>query len=108
MKNDKIYLQHIIESIKNIEFFLGEIKVDEFLKNALIQNAVIRQLEIIGEAVKNVSQDVKKKYKNIQWKEIAGLRDKLIHEYFGVDLNLVWSICKKDIPELKKNISVIK
>ena len=108
MKNDKIYLQHIIESIKNIEVFLGEIKVDEFLKNALIQNAVIRQLEIIGEAVKNVSQDVKKKYKNIQWKEIAGLRDKLIHEYFGVDLNLVWSICKKDIPELKKNISVIK
>ena len=65
-------------------------------------------MEIIGEAVKNVSQDVKKKYKNIQWKEIAGLRDKLIHEYFGVDLNLVWSICKKDIPELKKNISVIK
>ncbi|MEW6026342.1 MAG: DUF86 domain-containing protein [Planctomycetota bacterium] len=77
------------------------------MKDKLVQSAVIRQLEIIGEAVKNLSSDLKKAHNNIRWKDIAGLRDKLIHGYFGVDISLVWTICTKDIPELKKKLSVI-
>ena len=102
MKEDKIYLQHVLDSIKNIENFIEDMEEKEFIKNILVQSAVIRQLEIIGEAVKKLSTDLKIRYKNIPWKDIAGLRNKLIHDYFGVDINLVWTICTKDIPELKR------
>ncbi|MFQ6002196.1 MAG: DUF86 domain-containing protein [Candidatus Zixiibacteriota bacterium] len=107
MKKDKIYLQHIYEATAYVENFIGAMGKDEFLKNILVQSAVIRQLEIIGEAVKNLSAVLKRKYKEIPWSDIAGLRDKLIHGYFGVDLKLVWKISTKDIPELKKQISKI-
>lgn len=104
MKEDKIYLQHIMETINNIESFLGNVDKGSFLENIMVQSAVIRQLEIIGEAVKNLSSQLKKTYKSTPWKDIAGLRDKLIHEYFGVDIRLVWTICKRELPELKKEI----
>jgi len=107
MKEDKIYLQHVLDSIKNIENFIEDIEEKKFIKNILVQSAVIRQLEIIGEAVKKLSTDLKIRYKNIPWKDIAGLRNKLIHDYFGVDINLVWTICIKDIPELKRWVSKI-
>jgi uncharacterized protein with HEPN domain len=107
MKTDKIYLLHIHEAIGHIENFLGTMGKDEFLKNVLVQSAVIRQLEIIGEAVKNLSGVLRRKHKEIHWSDIAGLRDKLIHGYFGVDLKLVWKISTKDIPELKSQISKI-
>lgn len=107
MKEDKIYLQHVLDSIKNIENFIEDMEEKKFIKNILVQSAVIRQLEIIGEAVKKLSTDLKIRYKNIPWKDIAGLRNKLIHDYFGVDINLVWTICTKDIPELKRWISKI-
>ena len=73
----------------------------------LIQDAVIRRLEIIGEAVKNIPFSFRKEYPKIPWKKISGLRDILIHEYFGVDMRLVWRITKKDMPEFKKRISDI-
>lgn len=104
MKEDKIYLQHIIESINNIESFLGNIEKESFMGNIMVQSAVIRQLEVIGEAVKNLSSQLRKTYNSAPWKDIAGLRDKLIHEYFGVDIKLVWAICKREIPEFKKEI----
>jgi uncharacterized protein with HEPN domain len=107
MKKDKIYLQHIHEAIGHIEDFIGTMRKDDFLNNVLVQSAVIRQLEIIGEAVKNLSGILRRKYKEILWSDIAGLRDKLIHGYFGVDLKLVWKIPTKDIPELKNQISNI-
>lgn len=107
MKKDKIYLQHIFEATGYIENFIGTMGKDEFLKNVMVQSAVIRQLEIIGEAVKNLSGIMRRKYKEILWSDIAGLRDKLIHGYFGVDLKLVWKISTKDIPELKEQISKI-
>ncbi len=90
MKRDEIYLKHIIDAIDNIEAFIGKMDKNEFVKSKLVQSAVIRQLEIIGEAVKNVSSHLRKSYSDIPWKDIAGLRDKLIHEYFGVDVQLVW------------------
>jgi len=79
----------------------------EFVELTTIQDAVIRRLEIIGEAVKNIPFSFRKEYPKILWKKISGLRDILIHEYFGVDMRLVWRITKKDMPEFKKRISDI-
>jgi len=79
----------------------------EFVELTTIQDAVIRRLEIIGEAVKNIPFSFRKEYPKIPWKKISGLRDILIHEYFGVDMRLVWRITKKDMPEFKKRISDI-
>ena len=107
MKNDRVYLQHIRDSIVHIENFIQDIDEKTFCRNALVYSAVIRQLEIIGEAVKNLSVDFRKGHKHIPWKDVAGLRDKLIHGYFGVDNLLVWKICKKEIPELEKFIQEI-
>ncbi|HLD35330.1 MAG TPA: DUF86 domain-containing protein [Planctomycetota bacterium] len=107
MKKDNLYLRHISEACENIDTFMSGIKKEAFMKDKLVQSAVIRQLEIIGEAVKNLSANLKKTHNNIPWKDMAGLRDKLIHGYFGVDISLVWTICTKDIPELKKKLAAI-
>ena len=90
MKKEKAYLQHILEAISDIEKFTENITKERFFENKEKQYAVLRALEIIGEATKNLSKELKAKYREIPWKDIAGMRDKLIHEYFGVNLNLVW------------------
>jgi uncharacterized protein with HEPN domain len=102
MKNDKGYLQHILDAIKDIDKFLEGISQEAFYKNREKQYAVLRALEIIGEATKNLSNDLKLKNNEADWKGIAGMRDKLIHAYFGVNLPLVWETIKTDLPELKK------
>ena len=104
MKDDSVYLRHILESIGRVREFTRGVSEERFLKDALVQSAVIRQLEIIGEAVKNLSPSFRKRHKNVPWKDISGLWDKLIHGYFGVDISLVWGICEKDLPELKGSI----
>lgn len=108
IKDSSIFIEHIIENITDIESFVKNIDKDKFLNNKEKQNAVIRSLEIIGEAVKNLPQNITNKYSNIPWKEIAGTRDKITHHYFGVDLELIWKIIKENIPELKKGILEIK
>ncbi|MDO8517294.1 MAG: DUF86 domain-containing protein [Nanoarchaeota archaeon] len=108
MKDNLIYIKHILESIKNIEEFTKGINKEKFSNDNLRQNAVIRQLEIIGEASKNLSEEFKNKYKFVEWKLIAGFRDKLIHHYFGVELERVWNVIEKDLPDLKKKIEKIK
>jgi len=108
IKDPLVFILHIIESINNIELFTRGVSFDYFLKNKEKQNAVIREIEIIGEAVKNVSSTFRKKYHDIPWKDIAGMRDKLMHHYFGVNLNTVWKVTKDDLPELKKKILTIK
>ncbi len=107
MKSNEIYLKHILDAVTHIQSFLSGITKEDFQKNLLIQSAVIRQLEIVGEAVKNLSSEFKKIHKHIPWKDIAGLRDKLIHQYFGVDISLIWEVCQKEIPELRKGVSDI-
>ncbi|MBI4035962.1 DUF86 domain-containing protein [Candidatus Daviesbacteria bacterium] len=103
-KDSTIFLIHISESIEWIEKETNDISKDKFIREVPIQDAAIRRLEIIGEAVKNLPGDFKKKYPAIPWQKISGLRDKLIHGYFGVDLGLVWEIIKKDLPTFKKQI----
>lgn len=109
MKKDPlIFIEHIIENIEDIEAFTKDIKKEDFLNNKEKQNAIIRSLEIIGEAVKNIPLEIRKKYPNTPWKEIAGTRDRISHHYFGVDLSLIWNIVKENMPELKKEIKRIK
>ena len=106
-KPNHVYLKHILDAIHRIEKYTLKINHAEFLKNQLVQDGVIRQLEVIGEATKHTSDELKKKHTNIPWKDIAGMRDKLIHAYFGVDLDAVWDTVKKDVPPLKSKIMKI-
>lgn len=106
-KNNLVYLRHIIDSIEKIELYTKEVSEAIFFNESLIQDGVIRQLEIIGEAVKNISKDLTEKYDLIPWQDIAGMRDKLIHHYFGVDIGLVWVTIQNDIPYVKNEIQKI-
>ncbi len=104
MKSDNLFLSHILGAIETIERYTAEIALEEFLSQSLIHDAVIRQLEIIGEAVKNISGGAKDGQPEIRWKEIAGMRDRLIHGYFGVDLEAVWLTVRNDLPTLKRAV----
>lgn len=105
MKRDvKVFLEDILESIEKIEEYTANIDEDDFYENSIIQDAVLRRLEIIGEAVKNILDDFREKYPDIPWKQIAGMRDVLIHAYFGVSLRRVWKVVEEDIQDLKFRI----
>ncbi len=107
-KDDLVFINHILESVNAIENFSKNISKERLISNRLKQSAIVREIEIIGEAVKNISESLKNKHQEIEWKDIVATRDKMIHHYFGVDLNIIWSIIKKDIPVLKKQIEKIK
>jgi len=109
MKRDiRLFIEDISNSIKNIEDFSKNLDKEKFCKNNLRQSAIIRQLEIIGEAVKNIPNSLREKYPKIDWKDIAGFRDVLSHAYFGVSMDRVWKIIENDLPKLKKEIKKIK
>jgi len=101
MGKDKLYIRHILDAIFTIGQYMSGVEYEDFLGNKLKQDGIIRELEIIGEASKQLSLEFKEKYSDIPWKDIAGMRDKLIHEYFGVDLNAVWETVEDDLPILK-------
>jgi len=106
-RDEAVYLKHVLDAISRIEEYVQGIEETDFKQNYLIQDGVIRQLEIIGEAVKRISNEIRLKYQNIPWQDIAGTRDKLIHQYFGVDIEKVWVMVKEDIPVLKREVSEI-
>ena len=107
IERNEFYLNNILESCEYIIQFIENINFETFEKTRMIQSAVIRELEIIGEATKNLTEDIRQLFKNIPWSKIAGMRDKLIHGYFTVDLNEVWNTSKKDISSLKVDIENI-
>ncbi len=108
MKKDPIiYLNHMLDCSQKIQHYTIGMDQDEFLNNSLIQDAVIRNLEIIGEATKQLDQTFRIKYSQIEWKKIAGMRDKLIHDYIGVDLWAVWGVVEKIIPAFDEQIQEI-
>jgi len=104
-KDYKVYFLHILEAITAIERYIKGLDEDKFKKNKLVQDAVIRNLEIIGEAAKNIPPNIRSKHPDIEWKRIAGMRDVLIHDYLGVDLERVWKVLENRIPDLKSKIN---
>ena len=99
-RRDQDYLGDICEAINRIRAYASEIDYEEFLGDQKTQDAVIRNLEIIGEAIKNLSNTVRKGHPQIPWKDLAGMRDKMIHHYFGLNYEIVWTIIKKELPQL--------
>jgi uncharacterized protein with HEPN domain len=104
MKDNLAFIEHILLCIEKIQEYTKDLTVEDFNNSELIQDAVIRNIEIIGEATKKISKDLKSQYPEIPWKEMSGMRDKLIHDYFGVDVDVVWKTVKDDIPYIKSLI----
>lgn len=100
MTDDRVYFQHIQDAINDIAAYC-DVGHDVFMADRMRQDATLRKLEIIGQAVKNLSDDAKTQRPEIPWKQIAGLRDKVIHDYFGVDLEIVWAVVERDLPTLR-------
>ncbi len=105
--DDSVYLKHIRDSILRIRRYTQKVSVARFKKDTLTQDAVIRQIEIIGEASKRLSEKTRSANKDVPWNDIAGMRDKLIHDYFGVDIEKVWLTVQNDIPILRKQVNRI-
>ncbi|MGL6120821.1 MAG: HepT-like ribonuclease domain-containing protein [Fusobacteriaceae bacterium] len=99
-KKDLVFIKHMIESIENIEKFTKDVEYREFFENDMMNSAVIRKIEILGEATSKLSIDFRKKYKEVPWQIIKDMRNMLIHEYFGVDIQTIWNTVKINIPVL--------
>ena len=108
MKLDSVYIQHIEEALGNISEYTNGVSRESFLSNGQLKDAVVRNIEVLGEAVKHVSADMQAKYESIPWKKIARTRDMLIHHYFDVDDEELWNIVEKDIPSLIVSIVTLK
>lgn len=108
MKRDyKLYLKDILSAMESVQMFVKGMSYEEFSDDDKTTSAVIKKFEIIGEATKQIPEAVKQKYPEIPWKEMAGMRDRLVHFYFGIDYKLVWESIKKRIPKVKPLINKI-
>ncbi len=100
-RNYQLYIKDILDASEKVEKFIGELSFDGFAENDEKTSAVIRKLEIIGEATKNLPSSIKEKYGEAPWADMAKMRDKLIHAYFGINLKIVWKVAKERLPEIK-------
>ena len=103
----KLFVEDISESIGKIWKYIENMEFKDFKNDAKTIDAVVRNLEIIGEASKNIPKNIKDKHQNIYWKGISGLRNRIIHEYFGVDIKIIWHIIKEELPTLRKQMAQI-
>ena len=103
----KLFIQDIKECIEQIDEFVGNMTLEEFKADEKTSSAVVRKLEIIGEATKNVPKEIRQKYKELPWSDMARMRDKIIHSYFVVDYEVVWKTIKERLPEIKPKIDTI-
>jgi uncharacterized protein with HEPN domain len=106
-RRNKDFLGDIYEAMENISLYTKGMKYRAFLDDKKTQDAVVRNFEVIGEAAKNIRADFRAKYPVVPWKEVAGLRDKLIHFYFGIDYRILWNIVRKELPKLRKQVREI-
>jgi uncharacterized protein with HEPN domain len=107
VRDVRLYIQDILESTAKIEEYIEGYSEEHFYKDSKTQDAVLKNLMVIGEAVKNINEEIRSRNPHIPWKKIAGIRDILVHEYFGVNLERIWLIVKEDLPELKRKIESI-
>ena len=107
MQDDMLYLSHILEAIEQIESYLAGVSYPQFIKNKMMIDAVVRELEIIGEATNNLSMDIRQKHPEIPSRDIVDMRNVLIHEYFGVNTKLVWDTCQNELGQLKQLVAKI-
>ena len=107
MRDYNLYLNDIIRAIERIENSMNNVSKEDFYKNVDIQDAILMRINVIGEAVKSIPDDLKEKYKNIEWKKISGMRDIISHVYFGIDFDIIWDVIKNKLPILKKEIKLI-
>jgi uncharacterized protein with HEPN domain len=107
MKNSLFYVEHIRDAINAIEEYVTNADFENFSANRLLFDAVVRELEIIGEAANSISKDFQDRYPDIPWRKIIGTRNKIAHEYFSLSKKTVWETCQNDLPELKKIIQEI-
>lgn len=104
-KDNLLYLKHILEAINNIEEFVKDIgDLSDFIKDKKTKDAVLRNFEVIGEAAKNLDEEFINNNTSVEWDKVIGMRNFIIHEYFGVDLEIVWETIKKDLPLFKQEI----
>ena len=103
----KLFIEDIKESITQIDEFLGDMNFKDFVKDQKTSSAVVRKIEIIGEATKNVPKEIRQEYKELPWSDMARMRDKIIHSYFVVDYEVVWKTIKERLPEIKPKINAI-
>jgi Uncharacterized conserved protein len=103
----KLFVEDVLEAMDKIERYINGLTYETFVKNEIVVDAVIRNLEIIGEASRNIQEDVREKYPDIPWKRMIGLRNIAVHEYFGVDLGIIWEIITRNLPETRPEITAM-
>ena len=104
-KSDFVFLNHILDAITQIEIYTAGLSYRQFTEDRLVQDGVVRQLEIIGEAVRSLSDEFRAEHPSMPWHHIVGLRNRLIHAYFDINLGIIWDIVQVDLPKLKAELS---